>query len=128
MGIYRPEEFGFDRTVCRGVFVGGCIRGSTRTGVTTRGDAAHSHNYRGDRHFGWICVADERDLFTPSRRPTRVMWHEYAHLLVPNANHGARWRAAVTALGWPSEARRFGTGGGGRRGVRRTVQRAARRG
>jgi len=69
---------------------------------------AHAHNWTDDDFFGWICVADERYLFTPSGASTRVMWHEYAHLLVPDANHGRRWRAVIRQLGWPSEARRYG--------------------
>ena len=40
---------------------------------------------------------------------TRVMVHEYAHLLAPNSRHGAAWQDAITDLGYPSEADRIGT-------------------
>jgi len=108
MGRYKAEEFGFSRRVCRGVFVGSCVRGHGRDAVSTRSVDAHAHNWRGDDFYGWICVSSERRLFTPTGAPTRVMWHEYAHLLVPDANHGRRWRKVMSELGWPSEARRYG--------------------
>lgn len=104
MGWYRAQEFGFDPRVCRGVHVGGCVAGRRWPKQSDWDIEAHAHNADHDAWFGWICVASERSLFTASRRPTRVMAHEYAHLLAPNSRHGAAWQEAVTELGYPSEA------------------------
>jgi hypothetical protein len=104
VGWYRAQEFGFDARVCRGVHVGGCVAGRRWPRQSDWDIEAHAHNADHDPWFGWICVASERSLFTASRRPTRVMAHEYAHLLAPNSRHGAAWQEAVTELGYPSEA------------------------
>ena len=104
MGWYRAQEFGFDPRVCRGVHVGGCVAGRRWPRAADWDVEAHAHNGDHDPWSGWICVASERSLFTRSRRPTRVMVHEYAHLLAPNSRHGAAWQEAVTDLGYPSEA------------------------
>lgn len=89
--------------------VGGCrLRGEHYDRFSKRSIEAHAHNHRADRAFGWICVADERHVWTPSGDLSRVLLHEYAHLLTPNRRHGRQWQEAVTALGWPSEARRYG--------------------
>jgi hypothetical protein len=92
--------------------LGGCrARAEADHRFTSGSINAHAHNHEEDETYGWICFADDRHLFTPSGQLTRVFWHEYAHLLVPNAAHGSRWKEAVTALGWPSEARRYGHAG-----------------
>lgn len=91
--------------MCRGVVVGGCRRtGPADARFAKRSIDGHAHNNERDPAYGWICLLDLSRLFTRSGRLSRVFWHEYAHLLVPNARHGRRWREAVTALGWPSEA------------------------
>jgi hypothetical protein len=109
--LYRARELGVNPNVCRGVAVGGCVARPTADRLTSGSINAHAHNHDGDEARGWICFLDERHLFTPGGRLTRVFWHEYAHLLVPNAEHGSRWQDAVTGLGWPSEARRYRRGG-----------------
>lgn len=107
MEYFRPGSLGLDHRVCKGVAVGGCVAtGAAYRRFASRSIDGHAHNDQQDEFFGWICLADERRLFTRSGALTRVLWHEYAHLLVPNARHGRRWKEAVTALGWPSEARR----------------------
>lgn len=68
---------------------------------------AHAHNRRTDEHYGIICVrpkyADENNW-----GDVPLFAHEYAHLLAPSSEgHGPRWRAAITALGFPGEAERL---------------------
>jgi hypothetical protein len=118
--VYRARELGVDQRVCRGVAVGGCVaRPGADRRFTSGSINAHAHNSEDDVAFGWVCFDHERHLFTPAGRLSRVFWHEYAHLLVPNADHGRQWQEAVTALGWPSEAARYRPGRrSGARGVR----------
>ena len=89
-----------------GISVGGCAEaiGTPRRGAFRR--RAHAHNHPRDPRFGWICIlsARARRVVTPTR-PSALLAHEYAHLLAPNSGHGERWRAAVTALGHPAEAK-----------------------
>jgi hypothetical protein len=91
-----------------GISMGGCCDaiGTDRTGSFRR--KAHAHNHAGDEMRGWICFlsAKPEKLVAPSGRPTALFAHEYAHIMVPSAGHGERWRRAVTALGHPAEAKR----------------------
>lgn len=86
------------------VFVGGCVKRGDGSSFRRQ---AHAHNYRSDPHFGWICVRSPKRLKTPSGKPTTVMFHEFAHILTPNAGHGMRWRAQISELGYPAEAKRY---------------------
>ena len=90
-----------------GISVGGCAEaiGTPRRGAFRR--RAHAHNHPRDPRFGWICILSARAgrVVTPTGRPSALLAHEYAHLLAPNSGHRQRWRAAVTALGHPAEAR-----------------------
>ena len=90
-----------------GISVGGCAEaiGTPRRGAFRR--RAHAHNYPRDPLFGWICILSTRSgrIVTPTGRPSALLAHEYAHLLAPNSGHGERWRAAVTVLGHPAQAR-----------------------
>lgn len=90
-----------------GISVGGCADaiGTPRRGAFRR--RAHAHNHPRDPRFGWICILSTRAgrVVTPTGRPSALLAHEYAHLLAPNSGHGERWRAAVTALGHPAEAK-----------------------
>lgn len=106
MIIPVPEEM---RPLCVGVFVGGCI--STGSGVSL-GAQAHAHNDPDDSRFGWICfmgclrvwIGGRRAFKDPSlpKRPSRVFWHEYAHLMVPgDFDHGRRWITVMESLGQP---------------------------
>lgn len=101
----RPCPFGWPEVA--GVFVGGCVdRGA---GSRFR-HQAHAHTGKDDSHRGWICVLSHRRLFAASRgadgsweateRPSRLMWHEYAHVLTMQG-HTDAWRAAMRRLGQP---------------------------
>jgi hypothetical protein len=91
-----------------GISVGGCVEaiGTPRQGAFRA--RAHAHNHRRDPLFGWICFLGAKPgrLVTPSGRPSALLAHEYAHLLAPGSGHGERWRRAVTAIGYPAQARR----------------------
>ncbi len=90
-----------------GISVGGCAEaiGTPRRGAFRR--RGHAHNHPRDPRFGWICILSARAgrVVTPTGRPSALLAHEYAHLLAPNSGHRQRWRAAVTALGHPAEAK-----------------------
>lgn len=103
----RAMAAGIRAVPIAGISVGGCAEaiGTPRRGAFRR--RAHAHNHPRDPLFGWICILSTRAgrVVTPTGRPTGLLAHEYAHLLAPNSGHGGRWRAAVTALGHPAQAK-----------------------
>lgn len=79
---------------------------------------AHAHSVRADTHFGWICVlADPTGSLSKTRygilapmsgrdeaqviKPSRLLWHEYAHILTPGHWHDDAWRRKMKELGQP---------------------------
>ncbi len=38
-------------------------------------------------------------VVTDSGTPTHLMWHEWAHILVPNQGHTKKWKAKMHELG-----------------------------
>lgn len=104
----RATATGLRAVPVAGISVGGCVEaiGTPRRGAFR--SQAHAHNHRRDPLSGWICFLSTKPerLVTPSGRPSALLAHEYAHLLAPGSGHGDRWRRAITALGYPAQARR----------------------
>ncbi len=78
----------------RGVFVGGCV---------DRGDGssfrAKAHAHTKEPNQGWICVRSAKRLYVPGTdRPSKLMWHELAHILTGHG-HDDTWRREVKRLG-----------------------------
>ena len=105
---YGPRLCPWDWPEVAGLYVGGCVA----HGIGSRfRRQAHSHNYRRDENFGVICVLSHRRIYAAVRdehggwgygtRPSRLMWHEYAHMLCPNHGHDDVWRARMRELGQP---------------------------
>ena len=98
----------WDQPFLEGVFVGGCIvRGE---GSRFRAQA-HAHTEALDKHKGWICVLSLKrvGVVAPASspewegtivKPSRLLWHEYAHIIT-NHGHDDVWRSAMQTLGQP---------------------------
>jgi len=106
-GPHRPSVFKLDEwPVVWGVYVGdGCV--SAADPLEWANIHAHAHNKTDDPWFGWICIADDRKAFTKLGRPSLLMKHEVAHLLVPNAMHNAKWKKVLTGMGGTSEVKKY---------------------
>jgi hypothetical protein len=84
-----------------GIFIGGCVDRGEGSRFRAR---AHAHNHSG-ANYGWICFLSEKRVFTAGNKPSRILWHEYAHILTPKHGHDDAWRATMKNLGQPLPAR-----------------------
>jgi len=82
-----PEEFNGH---VKGIFVGGCVERGLGSSFRAMG---HAH-IRGDPLAGWICIRSSKRLLTAAGAPSRLLWHEYLHILT-NHGHDDVWRSAM---------------------------------
>jgi len=85
--IDTPKEFLTEpiwNSGFRGIFVGGCIE--RKEGSSFRA-MAHTHCFKSDAYFGWICVRSHKRLFQANGRPSRLLIHEMGHFLTPWGSH-----------------------------------------
>lgn len=98
---YGAHPCPFDWPEVRGLFLGGCVERGIGSSFRAQ---AHSHCMPDDPHRGWICVRSPRRVFVgDSDRPSRLMWHERAHMLT-GRGHDDKWRAMMRQLRQPIPA------------------------
>ena len=91
------------------IFVGGCVERGEGSSFRAK---AHAHNERKDEYFGWICFRSAKRLGVVAAasdpmfdieiiKPSRLLVHEWVHILTPNHYHDDTWRAKMRELGQP---------------------------
>ena len=79
------------------VFIGGCMERGVGSAFRHQ---AHAHNSKIDPNFGWLCFRsikrlgkyhtianDNGTVLIVVDKPSRLLLHEYAHILAPNQGH-----------------------------------------
>lgn len=99
---YGPQVVPSGLPGVQGIFVGGCVERGIGSSFRHRG---HAHNERKDPLRGWICIRSAYRVYTDAMQPTRLLWHEYAHILTPGHGHDDKWREAMRYLRQPIPAR-----------------------
>lgn len=92
--------------VVEGIAIGGCIDafGTSRQGMFRR--SAHAHTHARSPNRGWLCFrsAKRERVIGRSGRPTRLFWHEWAHIAA-NDGHTARFVQLLHDVGQHAEAK-----------------------
>ena len=69
------------------LYVGGCIDRGEGSSFRRK---AHAHV--SDPNKGWICFRSRKRVYSSNGKPSRLVWHEIAHLLVGKSNwHNKTW-------------------------------------
>lgn len=98
-----------------GIFIGGCVRRGVGSSFRARAHAHNTHSKRSfDIHADWICVRsldrigqwhgvpqDDGSTLVIIVKPSRLLVHEYAHILCHNHGHDDKWRQTMKKLGQP---------------------------
>lgn len=109
--LYRRCTVAVPRTMpqIKGIFLGGCVRNGVGSSFRAQ---AHAHNHKTDEYFGWVCFrsirrlggyalveCDDGTTEVQITKPSKVLIHEWAHILTPGEGHTDRWRAMMQKLG-----------------------------
>ncbi len=94
VGVYTPEELGFDFPEVKLISIDGCVFGVPWDWSK---NLAHAHS-------SIICLGTRGYLYNDLKEPGDFVWHEYAHILAsqgtdPEADqHGEFWVLQLTKL------------------------------